>query len=524
MDLGSALSRSAERFPRRRAVGGPRPLTYAQWDTRTDQLARGLLARGVRPGQRVLAMLRGGEPLASLHLAVNKLGAVCVPLSVRFGPAEVAYCLRDCAPVLVIADETTEAALAEALPPVTDLADLLSRGAAADGLALPPPPPENAISVMLYTSGTTGRPKGVPRSHRAEYAAAVAHLIQARQPMGAVSLGVMPLFHTMGLRTLLASVLGSGTWVPQAAFDAAESAELIEAERVDTLYLVPTAYWSLARTGGLGNLRSLRRLAYAGAPMSPALTAELVETVGPDCLVNHFGSTEIYTFSVSSDAVGKPGCAGRAGVFGRLRLVSPEPGAPPGATVPDGEPGQVIVAMDSPEAFGGYWHRADADAKAIRDGWYYTGDLGRLDGGGDLWVSGRVDDMINSGGENIYPDEIERVLASAPGVDQVVVSGTPHEKWGSAVTAFFVPSSGPAGGGAAANGAVIARLDDWVRTKSGLPSVKRPKRYVAVASIPTSAVGKILRRQLTTDSPAVIADSYREAGGHSEAPGGPDDR
>jgi 2-furoate---CoA ligase len=524
MDIGSALSRSAERFPRRRAVGGPRPLTYAQWDARTDQLARGLQARGVRPGQRVLALLRGGEPLASLHLAVNKLGAVCVPLSVRFGPAEVAYCLRDCAPELVVADETTEAALTDAGPAVTDVADLLARGAAppSDRLTLPPPPGDDAISVMLYTSGTTGRPKGVPRSHRAEYAAAVAHLIQARQPLGAVSLGVMPLFHTMGLRTLLASVLGSGTWVPQGAFDAAESAELIKAERVDTLYLVPTAYWSLARTGRLPNLRSLRRLAYAGAPMSPALTAELVETVGPDCLVNHFGSTEVYTFSVSSDAVGKPGCAGRAGVFGRLRLVSPEAGAPPGATVPDGEPGQVIVAMDSPEAFGGYWRRPDADAKAIRDGWYYTGDLGRLDGGGDLWVSGRVDDMINSGGENIYPDEIERVLASAPGVDQVVVSGTPHEKWGSAVTAFFVPSGGPAAGGA-----VIARLDDWVRTRSGLPSMKRPKRYVAVASIPTSAVGKILRRQLTTDAPAVIADSYREAGGHTEgpgAPGGPDGR
>jgi 2-furoate---CoA ligase len=268
--------------------------------------------------------------------------------------------------------------------------------------------------------------------------------------------------------------------------------------------------------------------------MSPALTTELVEAIGPDCLVNHFGSTEIYTFSVSSDAVGKPGCAGRAGVFGRLRLVSPEPGASPGATVPDGEPGQVIVAMDSPEAFGGYWHRPDADAKAIREGWYYTGDLGRLDDEGDLWVSGRVDDMINSGGENIYPDEIERVLASAPGVDQVVVSGTPHEKWGSAVTAFFVPSSGAgatspgatspgasgagpgspgASGAGGAGDTAIARLDDWVRTKSGLPSMKRPKRYVAVASIPTSAVGKILRRQLSPDSPAVIADSYREAGG-----------
>ena len=210
---------------------------------------------------------------------------------------------------------------------------------------------------MLYTSGTTGRPKGVPRSHQAEYCAAVAHLIQARQPMGAVSLGVMPLFHTMGLRSLLASVICSGTWVPQASFDAEESAELITAEGIDTLYLVPTAYWALARTGRLGDLACVRRIAYAGAPMSPPLAEELIRALRPEAVVNHFGSTEVYTFSVSADTARKPGCAGRAGVFGRLRLVNPEPGAPPDATVANGEQGQVIVAMDSPEAFAGYWRR-----------------------------------------------------------------------------------------------------------------------------------------------------------------------
>lgn len=506
MDLGSALRRSAERFPARRAVGGSRPRTYAEWDAHTDRLARGLAAAGAGPGQRVLFALSGGEPLASLHLAAQKLGAVSVPLSVRFSAAEVAYCLDDCEPALAVADGATEGKLAEALrdaktcPPVTDETELAASGGHGNGVASPPPR-DDAISVMLYTSGTTGRPKGVPRSQRAEYFSALAHLIQTRQPMGAVSLGVMPMFHTMGLRTLLASVICSGTWVPQASFDAEQSAGLIAAEGIDTLYLVPTAYWALARTGRLGDLRTVRRIAYAGAPMSPSLARELVGELRPEAVVNHFGSTEIYTFSTSADTARKPGCAGRAGVFGRLRLVSPEPGAPPDATVGDGEQGQVIVAMDSPEAFAGYWRRPDADARAIRGGWYYTGDLGHLDDEGDLWVSGRVDDMINSGGENIYPDDIERAMATAPGVDQVVIAGTPDEKWGSAVTAFFVPTGG------ACDEKTIARLDEWVRTESGLPSMKRPKRYVAVTSIPTSAVGKILRRKLTTDGPEVLADS-----------------
>ncbi len=173
--------------------------------------------------------------------------------------------------------------------------------------------------------------------------------------------------------------------------------------------------------------------------MTPALAEELAAAVRPESFVNHFGSTEIYTFTVHPDAAAKPGCAGRAGIFSRVRLVAPERGAPPDVQVAPGEQGQVIVSMQSPEAFAGYWQRPDADAKAIRDGWYYTGDLAVADDEGDLWVSGRVDDMINSGGENVYPDEIEAALARCPEIDDVCVAGLPDERWGQAVTAFVVP-------------------------------------------------------------------------------------
>lgn len=202
---------------------------------------------------------------------------------------------------------------------VDDLADRAAR------TPLPAVPAESDTSVMLYTSGTTGQPKGVPRSHRAEHSAALAHLIQTGQPMGAVSLGVMPMFHTMGLRSLLASILAGGTWVPQAKFDADESVELILDHEVDSLYLVPTICWSLLRTGRLQKASSVRRVAYAGAPMTATLAQELNEALRPEHLVNHFGSTEIYTFTVGRDGVAKPGCAGRAGVFSRVRLVDPDP-------------------------------------------------------------------------------------------------------------------------------------------------------------------------------------------------------
>ena len=215
MDLATAWAWAVERHPTRRAVGGPRPMTYAEWDARTARLAHALTDLGVRPGDRVALVLIGGEPAASLHLALQRLGAIAAPLSHRFGPPELAHCLADAAPALVVSEPATAEATATALAderirPVTHLdLDELERRAAdrSDAAPLATPGPDD-LSVMLFTSGTTGRPKGVPRTHRAEHAAAVAHLVQTGQRSGEVALGVMPLFHTMGLRTLLATVLG----------------------------------------------------------------------------------------------------------------------------------------------------------------------------------------------------------------------------------------------------------------------------------------------------------------------------
>jgi 2-furoate---CoA ligase len=520
MNVARMLSWTAERFPHHRGVGGPAPMTYREWDARTNQLARALAGLGVRPRDRVAFLLAGGEPMASLHLAVQKLGAVSVPLSVRFGAAELAYCLGDGAPRLMVADGTTAANVASAvgeIPHPPALAYLGSAASAPSGASLlreltaaepdgtlpdsVPPLRDDDLSVMLYTSGTTGRPKGVPRTHRAEHMAAIAHVVQTQQRAGEVTLGVMPMFHTMGMRSLLASIAVGGTWVPQARFSAEESLELITGHSVTSLYLVPTVYWSLLATGRLPEAASVTRLAYAGAAMTPSLARALTETLRPEVFVNHFGSTEIYTFTICPDAAAKPGCAGRAGVFSRVRLVDPSPGALPDAVVAPGQQGQVAVSMDSPEAFGGYWRRPDASARAIRGGWYFPGDLATADEDGDFWVSGRTDDMIVSGGENIYPGEIEEALVRCPAIADVVVAGTPDDRWGHAVTAFVVPRPGLAPGQA------LAEVEGFVRGGSALPSLKRPKRLVAIERIPTSAVGKILRRELTEGHFTALAET-----------------
>jgi len=511
MDLATVLRWAADRYPHLRAVGGARPMTYSHWDAHTNQLARALAGLGVRPGDHVVLSLNGGERHASLHLATQKLGAVSVPLSFRLSPAELAYCVADADATLVITDESTaetaDRALAE-LPPVRRVMSGAAGDATIERMALDQSaaPPDVAvrddeISVMLYTSGTTGKPKGVRRTHSAEHYASIAHLIQSGQSRFDVTLGVMPLFHTMGLRTLIATVIGGGTWVPQARFDAEEAIELIKSERISSLYLVPTMYWSLLRTGRLGEANSVRKLAYAGAAMTPALAGELADVLRPECFVNHFGSTEIYTFTVFPDVVAKPGSAGRAGVFSRVRLVDRDPAAGPEDVVRPGELGQLAVCMRSPEAFAGYWRRPDADARSIRGGWYFPGDLAVADDDGDLRVEGRVDDMINSGGENIYPHDIEDALARCSAARQTVVVGLEDDRWGQAVTVFFVPADGLTPRDA------VTALQAYARQHSGLPSLKRPKRFIAVDEIPKSAVGKLLRRELREGRYTPLADS-----------------
>jgi 2-furoate---CoA ligase len=289
------------------------------------------------------------------------------------------------------------------------------------------------------------------------------------------TLGVMPLYHTMGIHSLLAASLVGGCYVAQPAWTPAQGLELVAAERIDTLYLAPTLYYDLVHDPGLSgvDVSSVRAIAYAGAPMTSALVEKVADAFEPELFVNHYGSTEIYTFSVQRDQRAKPGCAGRAALNARLAL------DPPGE-------GEVLCHMSSDEAFTGYWNRPDADEKAIRDGWYWTGDVGRIDEDGDLWVVGRVDDMVISGGENIHPVEVEDVLSHAPGVREVAVVGAPDDRWGQRVVACVV----------ADEGVTADELDAFCLAADSLARFKRPREYRFVPELPKSPSGKILRRML----------------------------
>ena len=502
-DLGRTFMQSLERSPHTIAiVDGDRRLTYEQWHERILAVAGGLTALGLRKGDHLLVVLQNRWEMATLHWACQFLGVIMTPLNWRSKPEEVDHCLADSDSRVIVyepvcADAVEQSSLGGNIVRV----GVSVEGVSAAGVTEPfdallasaphqggPQASAEDVSLMLYTSGTTGKPKGVPRRHRVERASALAHVAQNLYRSGERTLGVMPLYHTMGVRSLLAMALIDGRFVCMPRFDTSQVIELIERERVTNLYLVPTLYHDMLANPLFAqrDTSSVTKLGFAGAPMPDALLTRLNEAFEPELFVNHYGSSEVYTFSINQDAVGKPGSAGRAAINCRLRVIKL------GSATPDDvaavcEEGQIIADMMGDEAFDGYWKRPDADAAAIRNGWYLTGDTGYFDEEGDLFVSGRVDDMIISGGENISPVDIESVLSLHPSVDEVAVAGVQDERWGQRVVAFVKRKDGVDG----------AALDEYCRG-TDLANYKRPRDYVFVSEIPKSPVGKILRRKLVS--------------------------
>jgi len=453
VNLALSLLSAAERNPEAEALPG---VTYAERRDRAARIAGGL---GLEPGERLATVLDNRVETALLYWAAQWCGAVFVPLSWRASQGDLDYCIEDCGARVVVRED-------DPLPDGPEHPGALDLD-------------EREPSLMLYTSGTTGRPKGVPRSHRADYYGSLFQVIQQGNRYGDRTLGVMPIYHTMGIHSLISMHLVGGCFYSQPRWDTDEALRLIQAERITSLYLAPTLFYDLVHHPRIGefDLSSVETLCYAGAAMTSALVERCVAVFRPRLFVNYYGSTEIYTFSVHRDQAAKPGCAGRPSLGARLRL---------------DESGEILCRMDSDTAFTGYWNRPDADERAIRDGWYHTGDVGRLDEDGDLWILGRVDDMIISGGENVHPLEVEDVLARHPGVAEVAVVAAPDERLGQRVVAVVVPE-----------GELTAdELDAFCLESGTLARFKRPREYRFVQSLPKSPSGKILRRLLREEAAA----------------------
>ena len=509
MNLGKMFEFSVNRFPENIAiVEDERRYTYREFNSQINKIAVSLQELGIKKGDRVVIVLKNRLETVAFYWAVQKIGAVFTPINFRLSTEEVTYCVDNAEAKAVIYEQISEDAVLEA--DYHDQPLLISILGARGGDTTyekmvahgnenfqQPDIDINDICLMLYTSGTTGKPKGVPRSHLNEYSAATAHIIQNSYRTHESTIGAMPLYHTMGMRSLVSMGLLNGKFVMIHEFNSENTLEVLEKEQITCVYLIPTVFHDIVNHPNFDNynLENLKRIGYAGAAMTTELTEKCIEKFKPEVFVNHYGSTEVYTFSICNYLDKKPTCAGKAGFHQELRLVTPDPegNVGPNDFVSTGDPGEIIVNINSLEAFKGYWKRPDADKKAIRSGWYFTGDMGVLDEDGDLRVVGRVDDMIISGGENIHPLEVEDVLATHPDVKEVTIVGIPDSRWGEKVVAYIVSDN---------KGLTPEVLDTHCKSSNKLANFKRPREYCFVNEIPKSQVGKILRR--------VLKENYEE--------------
>ena len=485
--LGSWPARRARKTPRRTAlVHQDRAISYAELYDRTTRLAHVLRSAGVRRGDRVAYLGPNHPSFLETLFAAGQLGAVFVPLNTRLAAPEIAYQLADSgARTLLHAPSCGD--LVEGL----DVANRFTAGdetyegllAAASDEPVDEPVGLDAVAVIMYTSGTTGRPKGAMLTHGNLTWNAVNVLIDHDLAADEVALVSAPLFHTAGLNMLtLPVLLKGGACVIVPAFDAAGTFDLVERHRITFMFGVPAMFDQIARhpRWAAADLSSLRILTCGGSPVpTPLIAAYQARGLA---FLQGYGLTEASPGTLFLDAehaVAKAGSAGVPHFFSDVRVVGPDL-APVGV----GETGEVVVS--GPHVMSGYWCLPEETRAVLADGWLHTGDAARVDEDGYVTIVDRIKDMIISGGENIYPAEVEDALLAHPDVVECAVIGVPDETWGEVGRAVVVLREGAS-----------PRPDEVLASLSGrLARYKIPKSLVAVESLPRTASGKLVKSRL----------------------------
>jgi len=498
--LPELVARNARRHPTATAlVFGDDTRTYAELEDRTNRLAQALIERGVAPGDRVALLLFNSIEMVEGFFGCHKAGATPVPVNFRLAQDEVDYILSDCAAVAVISDEPLADRATHAVEHVDAVRIHLAVGAGATGAeayedtlatASDAAPDligdEDDIAFLMYTSGTTGRPKGAMLTHRNM----VMQTVNWTLEVGGVSERAVwragaPLFHIAGVAGILPFLWHGGTCViaPSTEFDPAAAVAELRRLAVTHTFFVPTQWDAICAEPDARHLGETLRVAIWGAsPATRATLERMSEVLTGVAIVSNFGQTEMCpstTWLKGDDALRKMGSVGRPSINVEVRIVD--------EAMDDVAPGDVgEIVYRGPTVMQGYWGKPAETAEAFAGGWFHSGDLVREDEDGFLFVVDRKKDMIISGGENIYPAEVEAVLRTHPGVADVAVVGVPHPKWVETPMAVVVPAPGDQ----VTADALLAHC------REHLAGYKKPSAVVFVDELPRNAGGKVLKRRL----------------------------
>ncbi|MER5181197.1 long-chain fatty acid--CoA ligase [Streptomyces sp. NPDC002896] len=494
--IGSWPGRRARKTPHRTAlIHQQQTFSYAELHQRTNRLAHALRAAGIRRGDRVAYLGPNHPSFLETLFATGLLGAVFVPLNTRLAAPEIGYQLADSGARTLIHDPSLydptdngggggEDGAGPAVKHRIEIGDPYEQAlAAAPADPIDEPVAPDDICMIMYTSGTTGRAKGAMLTHGNLTWNAINVLIDQDLAADEVALVSAPLFHTAGLNMLtLPVLLKGGTCVLVGAFDPAGTLDLIERHRITFMFGVPAMFDQIARQPRWADadLSSVRQLTCGGAPVPTPLIATY-QSRGLN-FQQGYGMTEAAPgtlFLAAEHAVSKAGSAGVPHFFTDVRVTGPDL-----KPVAVGEPGEIVVR--GPNVMPGYWGLPEETAAAFIDGWFRSGDIARVDEDGFVTIVDRLKDMIISGGENVYPAEVEDVLLTHPAIVECAVIGVPDEKWGEVPRAVVVADEG-------------ARLDpDEVIAFLGgrLAKYKIPKSVVVAETLPRTASGKLLKARV----------------------------
>ena len=477
-----------------------RTTTYAQLDCRSNQVAQGLRDLGVTPGSRICALTKNCEQFYELFFGVAKARACLAPINTRLSAPEVSQILDDAKPVVLFVGEglfdLAEEALQGASPPPRLIALTGERNRFADFVpwrdaARRDDPALGELAdddvLQIYTSGTTGQPKGVVLTNRnyQRFLELSVDIDGFNYETGATVMIVMPLFHVAGLNVSFVGLAHGCRLLLVRDFDAAQVMHTIEAERVAHIFVVPSMLLMLLEKAELErpDVSSLRTIGYGASPIAESVLLRAKSVFGCG-FVQFYGMTESVAVGthLSPPAHEYPEKLRSCGV--------PWPGVQIGIRRSDGtwaSPGEVgEIAIRSDTLMKAYWNRPDETAAVLRDGWLLTGDAGFCDADGFVFIQDRIKDMIVTGGENVYPSEVENALYGCPGILEVAVIGVPSDRWGEEVKAMVVASAGAT----VDAGAIIA----WAKAR--VAHYKAPKSVDFVAALPRNPSGKVLRREL----------------------------
>jgi len=475
--------------------------SYTQLNARVNKLAHALLKSGVQKGERVFVLLPNKIETLETILACFKIGAIYTPANFRLSSEEIDFLISDSEPRILIYDSDYSNKVGDALPKYSKLfaVELGTHklSAARDYYEFVRNMPEkepniitkpDEVCMILYTAGTTGRPKGVKLTHRSTFFACLANGISASLTHDDVYLGAPPMFHSGGLTCFqLYMLMINGTIVLQSQWSPKEALELIKKYGVTYHFGIATQLKMLVQVEGWENyVASLRAVNGGGEPQPAELKEAFIDR--GITYVSGYGLTETGATGFNWPAASKDDptlskaseCMGKPPAFVEAKIVDEN-----GKEVRAEEIGEIVIRRE-PTGAAGYWNRPEAEAEKFKEDWIFTGDLGKVDEEGFFYVLGRTDDMIVSGGENIYPAEIERVIYSHPKVADVVVVKGQHPTWGQTPKAIIVPKEGEK----------ITEDEITEHVTKFLASFKRPRKIVIVDSIPKSETGKIDKRRI----------------------------